>query len=262
MSHIQKVMKRSLHFGSIRRDQVIGYWEDFEKRGESLVGRIKLATTNLGQMIKELISSDVPLSASIGFMGKGKPNKKGGVHFTEIELLECSIVSIPSNPAAIRIAKHYGMEDCVENCSIKGEVADAAQDLEMRAYDVLKAAAKILDSTQPQTKTIQKGHSMKLSEKIVAAQEEINTIKDTLVENVKALEENPEDEATLNTIDALNDEIESKTKSLEALQKAEAALGRQAVPVEKSYTSNHQINFNGFSRRFSRPTCKISCSDT
>lgn len=51
-------------------------------------------------------------TASIGFIPKaGKPNAEGGTDFTEWELLEWSIVPIPSNQDAVRLAvKGFGSE--------------------------------------------------------------------------------------------------------------------------------------------------------
>lgn len=90
--------------------QPFGVWENIQTRANKLIGDLKIAGTNLGGMIIELLAADVPLGASIGFRGKGEPNKIGGIHFTEIELLECSIVSVPAHPAAFEIAKSFGIE--------------------------------------------------------------------------------------------------------------------------------------------------------
>lgn len=54
-------------------DRPIGFWTNLKRDGETLVGDLKLAGTNLGKMVKELLASGVPLGASIGFRGKGEP---------------------------------------------------------------------------------------------------------------------------------------------------------------------------------------------
>jgi HK97 family phage prohead protease len=90
--------------------QPIGYWENIRVEAGKLIGDLKVSSINLGQMVKQLIADGVPLGASIGFQGKGKQNKQGGVHFTEIELLECSVVSIPAHPKAMQIAKSFGFD--------------------------------------------------------------------------------------------------------------------------------------------------------
>lgn len=105
-----KKVKRLITLWQHKFDQPIGSWENLRMDGKRLLGDLKLSATNLGQMVRQLLDEDVPLAASIGFMGKGDWNDSGGIDFTEIELLECSVVSVPSNPDAVRIAKCYGIE--------------------------------------------------------------------------------------------------------------------------------------------------------
>lgn len=69
---------------------------------------------------------------------------------------------------------------------------------------------------------------MKLTEQIVAKQAAITAKKDALVAAIKAMEDNPTDETAISNVDVLSTEIESETKSLESLQRAEQAFARQA----------------------------------
>jgi HK97 family phage prohead protease len=94
-------------------DKPMGYWENVKMTGDKLVGDLKISSTNLGLMIKQLIADDVPLGASIGFRGAGTQNKNGGVHFTKVDIFETSVVSIPAHPRAMQIAKSFGMEEFV-----------------------------------------------------------------------------------------------------------------------------------------------------
>ena len=98
-------------------DKPMGYWENVKMVGDKLVGDLKIAKTNLGLMIKQLIADGVPLGASIGFRGAGEPNKAGGIHFTKVDIFETSIVSIPAHPRAMQIAKSFGMEEFIETLS-------------------------------------------------------------------------------------------------------------------------------------------------
>lgn len=91
-------------------DRPIGYWANMQGVDDTLTGYIKLAGTNLGQMLKALLDDDVPLGASIAFRGGGKPNSMGGVHFDAMDIFECSIVAIPAHPRAQRIAKSFGID--------------------------------------------------------------------------------------------------------------------------------------------------------
>jgi HK97 family phage prohead protease len=88
----------------------IGFWENLRLEAGKLIGDLKVASTELGMMVKQLLAENVPLAASIGFMGAGPPNKAGGIDFHEIELMECSLVSVPSNRDAQRIAKQFGFD--------------------------------------------------------------------------------------------------------------------------------------------------------
>jgi HK97 family phage prohead protease len=96
-------------------NRIAGYWTSLESKSGTLRGHLKLASTNLGQMFRQLLADGVPLGASIGFRGRGEPNKQGGVHFKEIELLECSLVATPAHPRAMQIAKHFGIDLGVES---------------------------------------------------------------------------------------------------------------------------------------------------
>lgn len=91
-------------------DQPMGKWFNLRVEAGKLIGDLKLASTNLGLMVKQLLADKIPLGASIGFAGKGEANKIGGIHFKEIELFECSVVSIPAHPRAMQIAKNFGIE--------------------------------------------------------------------------------------------------------------------------------------------------------
>ena len=119
-------------------DQPVGYWHNIKADGARLVADLKLASTNLAKMIGQLLDDGVPLGASIGFRGKGEPNKKG-IHFKEIELLETSIVSIPCNPAAVRIAKHFGLSSVIDETEARA-VSGSSCETVARAKAAILAA--------------------------------------------------------------------------------------------------------------------------
>ena len=98
-------------------EKPVGFWSNMKRSGDALKGYLKIADTNLGLMIKQLIADGVPMGASIGFRGRGEPNKKGGIHFKEIELMECSVVSIPAHPRAMQVAKKLNLEEFIEPLS-------------------------------------------------------------------------------------------------------------------------------------------------
>lgn len=94
-----------------KTDQPIGFWDNLRIDGQKLLGDLKLAGTNLGLMVKELLDFGTPLGASVGFMGKGVfDEERMGINWEEIELLETSVVSCPANPEAMQIAKNFGYD--------------------------------------------------------------------------------------------------------------------------------------------------------
>lgn len=135
--------KRLIALWQHKNDQPVGAWEDLRSQGKKLIGDLKLASTQLGQMIRQLLLEDVPLGASIGFRGKGEPNKQGGYHFTEIELLECSVVSVPMHPAAMRIGKSFDLSHLVGASSVPDEISAMSGRLD-RSKSAIARANKLL----------------------------------------------------------------------------------------------------------------------
>ena len=130
-------VKRLIALWQHDADKPIGSWEKLTAEGDKLTGYIKFASTNLASMVKQLIADDVPLSASIGFRGKAEPNDFGGMNFKEIELLECSIVSVPAHPRATQIAKNFGLTSVIE---AEPNIAQSGSNLQTEVIKRAKAA--------------------------------------------------------------------------------------------------------------------------
>ena len=89
-------------------DSPIGTWENLKKTAGQLVGKLRLAdpgTSPLIDRLRQLIEQRILRAVSIGFRAlAGVPTGDGfGLRFTETELVEASLVSIPANAAALRI---------------------------------------------------------------------------------------------------------------------------------------------------------------
>lgn len=94
-----------------RSDLILGTWPTVERKPKALVGKAVLASEGTAphvDMAYNLLSQDILRGASIGFMptkverrldDDGEPMWSYIIH--EWELYECSIVSIPANPAAL-----------------------------------------------------------------------------------------------------------------------------------------------------------------
>lgn len=112
---LKRARRKLIALWQHQNDKPIGFWENMVHEKGKLIGDLKIAGTNLGRMIKQLLEDGVPLGASIGFRGLDlEPNDHGGFHFKDIEILETSIVSVPANAAAIQIAKSLDCEQFLD----------------------------------------------------------------------------------------------------------------------------------------------------
>ena len=106
--------------------KIIGAWENLRVEGGKLIGDLRTAGTGLGKMVKQLLLDSIPVMASIGFSGKGKQNDKGGIHFSSLDIHECSVVAVGCHTQATRvkaleIARAF---DCEEDFSSSLSVDD------------------------------------------------------------------------------------------------------------------------------------------
>lgn len=126
-------------------EKIIGTWENLRVVANQLHGDLKLAGTELGNMVKALIDANVPLMNSIGFRARGAPNKAtGGMHFTELDLFEASVVAVGCHPNAVMIAKKFNIE----------LPADDGQLPTLRQKVLLKRAAAALALASPPTSSV------------------------------------------------------------------------------------------------------------
>jgi hypothetical protein len=72
---------------------------------------------------------------------------------------------------------------------------------------------------------------MAIAERIQAAEAELLSLKDALVESTKALEAAPDEEALLIQVEELSAKTEKAANTVAALKKAEAALAARATPI-------------------------------
>lgn len=128
---------------------VAGYWENFKLSGNKLIASLKLADTNLGKMIRSLLDSGVPLGSSVGFrILEGQPNKHDGYEFTDVDLMEISVVSTPANPQAVLLAKSFGFDDSI--FTPPKESADGLLTTEKReALSVIKNSLSRIEQCLP-----------------------------------------------------------------------------------------------------------------
>ena len=212
-------------------NQVIGKWADVRVEGKKLVGKLELAaagTSPLVDMVRALLDQGILRAVSVGFkplekkpLDKGADEFWGPFRFIKSELLECSLVAVPANPHALSTAKSLGIP------------GDMLAEVFRKTADGT-FAPRLAPHAKPGTHLRPQGIIMKpLSERIQDAQKELVTFKDELTQIINANDE--PDEGQQGRIDELSALIEAKQKSLDSMQKAEAAVAaRTAVPAHQA----------------------------
>src|SRR6476620_7299393 len=83
-------------------DKMLGTWSNVRAEGGKLKGTLTLAPTVLGEYVRANIDAGVLKAASIGFVPlEFEPMPGGGLRFKRVELLETSVVSIPSSRGSL-----------------------------------------------------------------------------------------------------------------------------------------------------------------
>lgn len=200
----------------------IGTWSNVRVEGGKLMAKLNLAARGTSARIDELISlveQGVLRAVSVGFIPKqaeplDKDKPYAGQRYLRSELLETSLVSVPSNPAALAVAKSLNLS--TETISLAfGEHA------EMRRRD-LSANGEKAAQTPPHRST----PNMKtLAQRVVDAEAKLVEFKDTLVELTSA------DELDNDAVDEINKQIEAQSRTVATLKASEANLGAAAGAV-------------------------------
>jgi HK97 family phage prohead protease len=193
----------------------IGKWRDVGVRRGQLTGTLDLMEP-VSERLREIhaaVTGGVLRAVSVGFHSdKHEPlGKGGGLRFTEAELVECSLVSVPANPNALAVAKALGISRDVQNL-IFGVSADGDRAAVSRSTGVPAA-----------TQTIHRKQSPMYSERIQAAQQEVVGLQDQL-----AALPDVEDVARVSDLTAKIGEVKNK---IFAWVEAEKALGETASPI-------------------------------
>ena len=107
-------------------------------------------TTTLSDDCYRLIQQGVLGAVSVGFLALAwEPLPQGGLRFTEWELLELSIVSVPANPAAIITGKSLGAmreQNLARAAALKRRlVRDGVLSPPMRVPEHVASSAKMLE---------------------------------------------------------------------------------------------------------------------
>ena len=216
----------------------IGTWDNVKVEGKALTGTLTLAKQGTSaeiDTIRALVDQRILKSVSVGFVPDEmieRTDKQGnflGYQFTEQQLHECSLVSVPANPNAVACAKSCGLAEKDFHHIFTSPGQNAAPIA--RINKTLGTAAK------PVAHKPKEVVPMKIADKITAKKERTIQIRDRLTE-LKTIAEADDaelsDEETLE-IDTLSDEMEAIDKSIASLEKIEATIAAKAIPAKPNY---------------------------
>ncbi|MBA4219944.1 MAG: phage major capsid protein [Methylobacterium sp.] len=201
----------------------IGRWEDVRVEGGKLLARLALAAAGTSARIDELrslVEQGILRAVSVGFrpiewdpIDPKQPY--GGQLYKKQELLECSLVSVPANPAALALAKSLQISDDTLTLAF-GEHAGRGDGLRRRGSTGEHAAPPPV-VRNPTMKT--------LSQRIEDAQTALVTKKDKLSDLTAA------DAPDVIAIEELTAQIDGEERSLAALKAAELKIGAGVAPT-------------------------------
>ena len=198
----------------------IGTWKNVRVVDKQLRGELELAPKGTSDRIDEiraLIDANILKAVSVGFKPiETKPRQETdfGVFFTQAELVECSLVSVPANPNALAVAK-----------SLK--ISPATIDL-VFAGKGRKDAIKRRGITGGQATTsplIRKGTTMSFAQRITAAEQRIVALRDQLAAHWEKADETNVTDDQIKVADELNAQILREERTLTALRDTERNLG-------------------------------------
>ena len=195
----------------------IGRWHDVGVRKGQLTGRLELMDP-VSYRLRELhaaVDAGVLRAVSVGFHSNSfEPlGKSGGTRFTEAELVECSLVSVPANPNALATAKALGLSR-----ETQGLIFGA------HAFDDDRSSPRGSTGAHARDDNAKSGHrTMLYSERIEAAQKEVVGLQEQLASLPDA-----EDVARVTDLTAKIGEVKAK---IFAWVSAEQALGSEAAPI-------------------------------
>jgi HK97 family phage prohead protease/HK97 family phage major capsid protein len=226
---------------------VIGRWRNLRVTDKDLRGDLELApkgTSDRIDEIRKLIEADILRATSVGFrpIASAPINAKdpwGGVHYTEHELVETSVVAVPANPNALAVAKGLGVSGNTLRM-VFGEQADKGTIVqrEYRAQrgehaDTPKRETTTTKQTgehaDPKQIGAQRRTPMLLSQRIQELEKSLLADQDDLDRHLETIDDdNPTEEQMALTEDKTT-KIENKQRQLNNLKTVEAKNGNGAI---------------------------------
>jgi HK97 family phage major capsid protein/HK97 family phage prohead protease len=209
----------------------IGVWEDIAVQDGVLSATLKMAahgTSPFINTIRSLIEQRILRAVSVGFRAiKAEPiegSKVGGIRFTEQELLEASVVSVPANPEALAIAKSFSVPPA-DLARLFVASGHKAAPVPARAAPPAPPPASTTNPTNPTTTGTR---NMKIAERIAQMEADLLSKRDSLT---ALTAKDSLDESETVQFEALPDEIATLERSIASWKKAQYALAAAAQPA-------------------------------
>ena len=198
----------------------IGKWENVRVEGGKLLGRLVLAARGTSARIDELASlveQGILRAVSVGFTVIEEGTRgKSPYDFMRQELLEVSLVSVPSNTNALAVARGLNISDETLSLAFGEQAESKARDATPGEYAKRNPETRTARAAPQGTKT------MNLSQRIEAAQADLNLKRDKLVELSAA------EAFDVDAVEELNGQVEAAERALNALKVTEARIGAAA----------------------------------
>jgi HK97 family phage prohead protease/HK97 family phage major capsid protein len=218
-------------------DSPIGSWSGLVRKGGALTGKLELApegTSSLIDRIRKLIELRIIRAVSIGFRAlKALPietdGRFSGFRFTESELLEASVVSIPANPEALRIKGVRGNPLDHTIFAALGAMPDpgaigAPKQRDQRGQPPPPTKPRSGVGTMPRT----------IAEKIVDHQQRVAAIDDQVATITQAAANDADRDFTADEDEQIATLVEEKKRvirSIDTLTDMEASMALRARPM-------------------------------
>lgn len=219
----------------------IGRWENVRVEGDKLLGRLVMAAKGTSARIDELASlveQGILRAVSVGFSVIREGTRgKDPYDYMRQELLEVSLVSVPSNTNALAMARSLNVSP--ETLSLAfGAHADEGESRataggQAGTQPATATQARVAAPAQPKGKPAM----TTLSQRIENAQETLNAKRDRLAELSAA------DTLDLEALDALNVEVEQAQRTVETLKATEQRIGINAGAAAAPAVNRRPLGF-------------------